>query len=432
MTSSCPPLYDHPRSARTSYSPSSAGKRLTAKNIAGQHPPSTSRVLYTSEKDKDFMKELDEMADSVLDKASHFKTQDEIERLRAEIDSDYTRHRIKLNTAYLASVYARIDAHLSDKEKRLNGKPGLSHSDTNSPSEGSAPPPSQTSSTALSPYCPIVPGQFKTTLLPVLSDRSAVTGALISHGCHDDGIFIYLDEETHTHYTLLSSSDVFEGPAFDEDNEEEAREQHGSGSVYWRLQSKGRGWFVAPTAKSEDGKEQWVAEANEGDVFVPLGWLVERNEGGFHRTTRYVCTLNISTKPISFWLVYDYGVLETLLATAVTPVPPGPRTCYHDPAADHGHADASCPKVGDQAKKCKEEHSSHLSQTALGYLNQSGPWDIARLYSNAANEWPTGMEKAKGQASTPHFLDLAGVGLRARQIQELPGDLAARLEVELK
>ena len=170
----------------------------------------------------------------------------------------------------------------------------------------------------------------------------------------------------------------------------------------------------------------------KGDVFIPLGWLVERNKGTFHRTTRHVCTLNISTKPISFWLIYHYGLLDTPSAPAGPPVPPGPRTCYHDPAADHGHADAFCPKIGDEAKKCKDEHSSRLSQTALGYMDQSGSWDIARLYSNAATEWPTGMKEAEGQASTPHFFDLAGVGLRARQIQELPEDLAARLKAELR
>ena len=80
---------------------------------------STSPALCTLEKAQNFMKEVDEMADSVSDNASHCKTQDEIKQLRAKTDSDFARHQIKLNKAYLATVYARINAELSQKEKRL-------------------------------------------------------------------------------------------------------------------------------------------------------------------------------------------------------------------------------------------------------------------------------------------------------------------------
>ena len=49
-------------------------------------------------------------------------------------------------------------------------------------------------------------------------------------------------------------------------------------------------------------------------VFVPLGWLVEEekevpangNQQGQRRTTHYVVLWNITTKPYSLWLVYDY------------------------------------------------------------------------------------------------------------------------------
>ena len=47
-------------------------------------------------------------------------------------------------------------------------------------------------------------------------------------------------------------------------------------------------------------------------VFVALGWLVERKTaagGTEERTTNYVVLLNVTTDPISVWLVYDYHSL---------------------------------------------------------------------------------------------------------------------------
>ncbi|KAI4125731.1 MAG: hypothetical protein LQ338_004121, partial [Usnochroma carphineum] len=45
--------------------------------------------------------------------------------------------------------------------------------------------------------------------------------------------------------------------------------------------------------------------AEHADYFLPLGWLVENGT-----TTRYVCLLNISSSPMSVWLMYDYVFLD--------------------------------------------------------------------------------------------------------------------------
>ncbi|KAL8749044.1 MAG: hypothetical protein Q9184_006961, partial [Pyrenodesmia sp. 2 TL-2023] len=42
------------------------------------------------------------------------------------------------------------------------------------------------------------------------------------------------------------------------------------------------------------------------DLFFPLGWLVEHGQNAKYCPTRYVCLLNISTQPMSLWLMYDY------------------------------------------------------------------------------------------------------------------------------
>lgn len=58
-----------------------------------------------------------------------------------------------------------------------------------------------------------------------------------------------------------------------------------------------------------DGKK---GEPLDGDVFLPVGWLSEIIPGseelvrGKSRPTRYACMLNISTKPMSMWLVFVY------------------------------------------------------------------------------------------------------------------------------
>ena len=39
---------------------------------------------------------------------------------------------------------------------------------------------------------------------------------------------------------------------------------------------------------------------------MPLGWFAEGSGNGPKRRTRYVCLLNISTSPLSIWLLYDY------------------------------------------------------------------------------------------------------------------------------
>lgn len=59
-------------------------------------------------------------------------------------------------------------------------------------------------------------------------------------------------------------------------------------------------------------KQPFASDAEvKSDFFLPLGWLVESNAKGMKRATRYVCMLNISTKPLSPWLMFDYLTKDT-------------------------------------------------------------------------------------------------------------------------
>ncbi|KAL8919374.1 MAG: hypothetical protein Q9208_006827 [Pyrenodesmia sp. 3 TL-2023] len=51
-----------------------------------------------------------------------------------------------------------------------------------------------------------------------------------------------------------------------------------------------------------------MAINTEADFFLPLGYLVEHGKDGMFCPTRYACLLNISTQPMSIWLMYDYVV----------------------------------------------------------------------------------------------------------------------------
>ncbi|KAL9605306.1 MAG: hypothetical protein Q9179_001480 [Wetmoreana sp. 5 TL-2023] len=52
-----------------------------------------------------------------------------------------------------------------------------------------------------------------------------------------------------------------------------------------------------------------MKDAKQADIFVPLGYLIEPHEEG-ERITNYVWALNISTKPKSLWLIYDYVTID--------------------------------------------------------------------------------------------------------------------------
>ena len=48
-------------------------------------------------------------------------------------------------------------------------------------------------------------------------------------------------------------------------------------------------------------------------IFIPLGWLVEHERQELverFRVTNYVILINVTTRPMSLWLAYDYHFLD--------------------------------------------------------------------------------------------------------------------------
>lgn len=120
-------------------------------------------------------------------------------------------------------------------------------------------------------FKPIAPAEFKFKLLFALDDRYAVTITLYWGVGQDGRIFLY-QHTSGTSFTLMYSSQIFEAPEDDELSSEANWERCHNDSVYWRLYNDKGHVFVS----SGPGSAPWMSpEADVGDVFVPLGWLVE-------------------------------------------------------------------------------------------------------------------------------------------------------------
>lgn len=71
-------------------------------------------------------------------------------------------------------------------------------------------------------------------------------------------------------------------------------------SCYIQVQHEKARYFRAKLPKNH------IADDTGADFFLPLGWLVENGRDGGYCPTRYVCLLNVSSLPMSVWLLYDY------------------------------------------------------------------------------------------------------------------------------
>lgn len=411
--------------------------------------------------DNDFIeKELDPIAASTVNKLSDSTSPDELEQLelgleqlKSEILQIHNRRNDYRTVVYtlldrvrskLPKTNATAEDSLEPEEEKPLDRSGSHPSKANAATEPSLEPekekPLKSPGLQRSQAGTITdsfsdPARFKNSLLSSLTDQSAVGDILELHNWHDNRTFVYLLPDSQTYYTMLSSPTVFGGPESDSEEDDDAEDHSSNDSIYWCLRHGGKGWFAAPKGKhgvayaDEAGNERessfWVANADEGDVFLPLGWLVERNESGFHRTTRFVGALNLSTTPISFWLIFRYHAINAIWSSPSVDIA-SPATTYRHPKLDHAHAGASCPKSEDGAEECQTTHSSDLDQTASGYMNQPQAWDLACIYKDAVNEWPTSLEDAKRHTATPRFFGCAHA--EPCQIPELPKELVARLQ----
>ena len=280
---------------------------------------------------------------------------------------------------------------------------------------------------------------LKTVILARIKERDPeqVGAALLLHNPVTHPIAV--QNRGQTQLTLKPSSSIFRFSAIkrdgmledlegqDDDTEEDGHTGKRSWSdvtltidpPYWRLyrdQSQGIDFFVAPKTKdqrvkSEDQEKMWVREETAADIFLQLGWLVEKSKDGPEQMTRYVVALNLSTNPFSMWLIYDYRQPDDMghLYTAKVPAV-GEPDLYMDPVSEVASG------------KEKEE----VRETYKGYLDRLEPWDLACLYQDAPRDWPkdgssaaAAAAVAAGVGSSPFFLRFGAPNrnLRAKRIK---------------
>lgn len=105
-----------------------------------------------------------------------------------------------------------------------------------------------------------------------------------------------------------------------------------------------------------------------GDFFLPLGHLVEpaRDVGGEIRVTNFIWALNISTKPPSLWLIFDYLTF----------------TDVDDQVPDLSQIYWNTRNVSHQVPYMYERCTS-----PEGYLEIGEAWDVLKVFDDVGAEW---------------------------------------------
>ncbi|KAL8840304.1 MAG: hypothetical protein Q9170_001388 [Blastenia crenularia] len=122
----------------------------------------------------------------------------------------------------------------------------------------------------------------------------------------------------------------------------------------------------------QGSRSPFVYANDTGDFFLPLGNVVEVSGVGRHeRLTNYVWALNISTDPVSLWLVFDYqinmpdgGVGEVGLREIY-------RNRYNE---DHVYEDPFTWYAYNYAP-------------STGYLQLGGEWDVLKVFDDVDKDW---------------------------------------------
>ncbi|KAL8941829.1 MAG: hypothetical protein Q9216_002007 [Gyalolechia sp. 2 TL-2023] len=137
-----------------------------------------------------------------------------------------------------------------------------------------------------------------------------------------------------------------------------------------------------------------------GDFFLPLGSLVEtasEKSKGEKRLTNYIWALNISTDPVSLWLVFDYVTADSL---------------------DRNTTVDLCEMYPNQ--RSKDDQLLYIWDRAKphGYLELRTEWDVLKVFDDIDKDWqPEEPRVTKLDAATKYLL---GSKMRAYRLVKPP------------
>ncbi|KAL8752069.1 MAG: hypothetical protein Q9184_005857 [Pyrenodesmia sp. 2 TL-2023] len=110
------------------------------------------------------------------------------------------------------------------------------------------------------------------------------------------------------------------------------------------------------------------ADRASGDFFLPLGSLVEtKNDEGEKRLTNYCWALNVSTDPVSLWLVFDYVMVT--------------------PSGDDATIEISEVYLNERNELDNYAYAFEKVPQAAGYLGLDSAWDVIKVFDNVEEDW---------------------------------------------
>ncbi|KAL8653804.1 MAG: hypothetical protein Q9210_001886 [Variospora velana] len=230
------------------------------------------------------------------------------------------------------------------------------------------------------------PTVFKEELLRTLPWDGLAGYPLSRYRLHDD---IPVVEYNHATYYLRPDDAVL-------DHEPPPKEQ-AADTFYNQL------LYSQRSGPDEEGRPLPFTYANRvsGDFFLPLGSLVETaSDKNNKRLTNYCWALNISTDPVSLWLVFDYVQTDYF----------GDDTNVRlsQIYLNHGNESRGFPYTFDELPQ------------APGYLGLGSAWDVLKVFDDVDQDWqPTNAKAAKLDGAERWEL---GPSLRAYALQMPPKD----------
>ncbi|KAI4187475.1 MAG: hypothetical protein LQ346_005483 [Caloplaca aetnensis] len=108
------------------------------------------------------------------------------------------------------------------------------------------------------------------------------------------------------------------------------------------------------------------ADRASGDFFLPLGSFIEAaNDVGEKRATNYCWALNISTDPVSLWLVFDYVMVSPRGKDTTIKLSEVYLNEYNE-EFNYGYAFEKAPQ---------------------GYLGLGSAWDVLKVFDDVDKDW---------------------------------------------
>ncbi|KAI4121204.1 MAG: hypothetical protein LQ338_006495 [Usnochroma carphineum] len=223
---------------------------------------------------------------------------------------------------------------------------------------------------------------------------------------------IPLFENNNKKYTLQISHDVLE-------HEEENSPGHNLFTIRWNRDAEHATkaylydnvddpeCYVVPVVKSLDTPETRTFSMIEDRnvlpcIFVALGWLREEETSqGRKRTTNIVVVLNITTKPASLWLMFDYHMADQIEVPIRWTNQLGhfQNHKFREPTFGSKHCDVFQPYEDRFNDKHRQFYQHHFHQLRIGTPLKQYNGEPFQNVQTALDETPHDKHNARAEAT---------------------------------